>query len=233
MLEMMMKELESLATPKMKQYYLSQGAKEPLYGVPTTALKPIAKKYKNNQDLAEALYETRNYDCMYLAGMIANVKLMIPEDFERWIERAYFYMISDFIVAVTLAETDFAQEIALKFINGGVDLKMSAGWSTFEWLLGYKKDEFFDKNLLQNLLHKIEVEIETAPENTRNAMRRFVIAVGVSYVPLHEQALETAEKITPFLLQTGNKRAANNPLEAIRQQKKKGRIGFKRRSVRC
>jgi hypothetical protein len=33
-------------------------------------MKPIFKKIKYNQSLAEQLYATGNYDAMYLAGMI-------------------------------------------------------------------------------------------------------------------------------------------------------------------
>lgn len=71
-------------------------------------MKPIAKRIKTNQILADELYSTGNYDAMYLAGMIADPKAMTEVDFNRWMEGAYFYMISDFIVAVTLAETDFS-----------------------------------------------------------------------------------------------------------------------------
>ena len=102
---------------KNEENYVSQGASEPLFGVASGALKPIAKKMKKNQPLAEELYATGNYDAMYLAGMIADPKKMTPADFDRWIEKAYFHMISDFIVAVTLAETDIAQEVADKFIG--------------------------------------------------------------------------------------------------------------------
>ncbi|WP_157047227.1 hypothetical protein [Alkaliphilus metalliredigens] len=68
--------------------------------------------------------------------MIANVSLMKPGDFDRWMESAYFYMISDFIVAVTLSETTFAQEVAERYMKSDLDLVQSAGLSTYEWLLG-------------------------------------------------------------------------------------------------
>ena len=38
-------------------------------------MKPIAKKIKLNQELAEELYATGNYDAMYFAGIIADPKL--------------------------------------------------------------------------------------------------------------------------------------------------------------
>lgn len=227
-----MKELETLGSDRMKKYYMNQGAKEPVYGVASGALKPLAKKLKHNQQLANELYETGNYDAMYLAGMIANPKVMTPDDFERWIKKAYFHMISDFIVSVTLAETEFAMEVADKFISSGEELVMSAGWSCYEWLLGVRKDMEFDKVKIYNLLKQVEENIHKMPNWTRHAMNGFVIAVGVSYIPLHEEAKHTAELIGEVTV--GNHSSSVlNAYDSIKKEVDKGRLGFKRRNVRC
>ncbi len=229
-----MAEIEALSSERMKKYYISQGAKEPVFGVATGALKPIAKKLKYNQQMAEELYSTGNYDAMYLAGMIANPKIMTPADFDRWIKEAYFFMISDFIVAVTLAETDFAMEVADKFIESQEELTMSAGYSCYEWLLGVRKNSEFDENKLLSMLKAVEEKIHNMPARTRYAMNNFVVAVGVSYTPLHEEALRTAEQIGEVTI-TQNTKSAQilNACESIKKEAQKGRIGFKRRSVRC
>jgi 3-methyladenine DNA glycosylase AlkD len=229
-----MSELELLATERMKKYYISQGAREPLFGVASGALKPIAKKIKKNQPFAEELYATGNYDAMYLAGMVADPKNMTPKDFERWIEKAYFHMISDYIVAVTLAETDFAQEVADKFIGSGEELVMSAGWSCYEWLLGSRKDDEFDRDKILSMLQTVEKQIHSQPNRTRYAMNGFVIAVGVSFIPLHEEALRTAEVIGEVSVTLGKGACrVPNAFESIKDQRDKGRIGFKRKNVRC
>ena len=106
-LEMVMQELEALGKERTKKIYISNGAKEPLFGVATGAMKPIAKKIKINQTLAEELYATGNYDAMYFAGIIADPKAMTESDFDRWMDSAYFYMLSDYVVAVTLAEVRY------------------------------------------------------------------------------------------------------------------------------
>ena len=46
-------EFETLKTDRQRKYYLSQGAQEPVLGVPTGAMKPIAKLVKNNQAIAD------------------------------------------------------------------------------------------------------------------------------------------------------------------------------------
>ena len=73
-LDMVMQELEALGKERMKKMYISNGAHEPLFGVATGAMKPIAKKIKINQPLADELYATGNYDAMYFAGIIADSK---------------------------------------------------------------------------------------------------------------------------------------------------------------
>jgi len=137
--ELVMQELEALSKERTKKMYMSNGAHEPLFGVATGAMKPIAKKIKIDQALAEELYATGNYDAMYFAGIIADPKAMTVTDFDRWIDSAYFYMLSDYVVAVTLAEAPIAQEVADAWIASGEELKMSAGWSCYCWLLGIAK----------------------------------------------------------------------------------------------
>ncbi len=42
-----MQELEALGKERTKKIYISNGAHEPVFGVATGAMKPIAKKIKN------------------------------------------------------------------------------------------------------------------------------------------------------------------------------------------
>ncbi len=51
-LEMVMQELEALGKERMKKIYISNGAHEPLFGVATGAMKPIAKKIKNKSSFS-------------------------------------------------------------------------------------------------------------------------------------------------------------------------------------
>ncbi|WP_256762207.1 DNA alkylation repair protein [Cohnella sp. WQ 127256] len=233
-LEMVMQELEALGKERTKKIYESNGAHEPLFGVATGQMKPIFKKTKINQPLAEELYATGNYDAMYFAGIIADPKAMTEADFERWIDGAYFYMLSDFVVAVTLAEADIAQEVADKWIASGEELRMSAGWSCYCWLLGNRPDSEFSESKLANLLDTVENTIHDSPERAKYAMNSFIYTVGVSYLPLHDKAVETAKAVGPVEVKQDKKKskfllASNN----IQQAVDKERLGFKRKHVRC
>jgi hypothetical protein len=229
-----MSELESLGNERTKKIYMSNGAKEPVFGVTISAMKPIFNRVKYNQLLAEELYATENYDAMYLAGMIAEPKKMSAEDFDRWIEGAYFYMISDYIVAVTLAETDIAFSVADRWIDSGKELTMSAGWSCYNWLLGTRKDSEFDKDKLLSMLYRVRDKIHSQPNRTKYAMNNFIMAVGISYLSLLEEAMKVAREVGKVEVYMGKKLCSTDvAIEYIQSETDKGRLGFKRKNVRC
>ncbi|MFC5591473.1 DNA alkylation repair protein [Sporosarcina soli] len=232
--ETVMQELEALGKERTKKMYMSNGAHEPLFGVATGAMKPIAKKIGINQALAEDLYATGNYDAMYFAGIIADPKAMTAADFDRWMDSAYFYMLSDYVVAVTLAETAIAQEVADKWIASGEELRMSAGWSCYCWLLGNRADIEFSESKIAGMLDVVKNTIHDSPERTKSAMNNFLYTVGFSFLPLHEKAIETAKAVGPVEIKRDKKKSSLlNAYESIQKEVDRGKIGFKRKYVRC
>lgn len=227
-------ELEALGKERTKKIYMSNGAVEPLFGVATGAMKPLKKAIKLNQPLAEELYAKGNYDAMYFAGVIAEPKVMTAADFDRWIDGAYFYMLSDYVVAVTLAESPIAQDVADAWIASGEELKMSAGWSCYCWLIGNQKDEKFDQDKLQHMLQTVQSSIHAAPPRTQASMNNFVYTTAISFAPLHEEALQIAHKIGPVTMQReGKEPGVLHAYSNIVKDAEKGRVGFKRKYVRC
>ncbi|MEC0296417.1 DNA alkylation repair protein [Peribacillus frigoritolerans] len=232
--EMVMQELEALGKERTKKMYISNGAHEPLFGVATGAMKPIVRKIKINQHLAEELYSTGNYDAMYFAGIIADPKAMTESDYDRWMNAAYFYMLSDYVVAVTLSESDIAQEVSDKWIASGEELRMSAGWSCYCWLLGNRKDVEFSESKISDMLDLVKHTIHDSPERTKSAMNNFLYTVGIFYLPLHEKAVETAKAIGVVEVKRDKKKTSFlNAYESIQKEVGKGKLGFKRKHVRC
>ena len=232
--ELVMQELEALGKERMKKMYMSNGAHEPLFGAATGAMKPIVKKIKMNQPLAEELYATGNYDAMYFAGIIAEPNAMTEADYDRWIDAAYFYMLSDYVVAVTLSESDIAQEVSDKWIASGEELRMSAGWSCYCWLLGNRLDIEFSETKISDMLDMVKNTIHDSPERTKSAMNNFIYTVGISYLPLHEKAIETAKAIGIVEIKRDKKKNSFlNAYESIQKEVERGKLGFKRKHVRC
>ena len=228
-----MTELEALGNERTKKQYMSRGAKEPLFGVATGAMKPMFKKIKLNQPLAEELYTTGNYDAMYFAGMIAEPEAMTEADFDRWMKSAYFFMLSDYVVAATLTESKLAMSVADRWIKSGEELHVSAGYACYQWLLGWRPDSYFDRDKIRLLLDEAAASIEAQTEHVRKVISDFIAAVGVSYMPLHDEAVAAAESLNKYQAINANTCAPFSATTVIQKAKDQGRLGFKRRAVRC
>jgi len=84
------------------------------------------------------------------------------------------------------------------------------------------------------MLDHVKKTIHDAPERTKASMNNFLSTVGISFSPLHEKALETAMEVGTVEVKRENKKNSTlNAYESIQKQVEKGRIGFKRKYVRC
>ena len=111
---------------------------------------------------------------------------------------------------------------------------MSAGWSCYCWLLGNRKDNEFSESKLANILEVVKTTIHDAPERTKSAMNNFLYTVAISYVPLHDLAVETAQAIGPVEMKRDNKKSTIlHAYENIQKEVERGRVGCKRKYVRC
>jgi hypothetical protein len=228
-----MRELAALGKDSLKKRYIGNGAREPLFGVATGAMKPLAKKVGKNQMLAEELYASGNYDAMYFAGIIAEPDAMHRADFNRWMKGAYFFMLSDFVVAVTLSESALATTTAKKWLDSSRDLTVSGGWSCWNWLVGWRPDAEFEAESMRALLQRAREDIVSHNGRARIAIRNFIIAAGVSYTPLHNETLAIAQAVDKLALDYDDTKCFSGIAAAISIEAEKGRVGFKRKSVRC
>lgn len=215
-------ELEAARTERVWKSYTRAATGFSVIGTPTQAMKPIAKRLGRNQVLAEALFFSGCYDAMYLAGMVADPHAMTVEHFEKWHEVSAHPMVLDWIVAVSLAEMPFGISLAEEWILSEEPDKQATGWYAYCCMLGCRHDREFSKNRVAALLDRVKRKWQNNDTRLAQNMTYFVVCVGVSYLPLHDNALEIAD--FPGL---------ENARAQILKAKEKGRLGFKRRAVRC
>src|SRR5688572_15418567 len=85
-----LEELKPLGSESYKKMlFKNYAVKEPCFGVKIGDLKKFEKRMKRDYQLALDLYDTGNYDAMYLAGLIADDARMTKKDLQRWVEKAY------------------------------------------------------------------------------------------------------------------------------------------------
>ncbi|MDR2822045.1 MAG: DNA alkylation repair protein [Acholeplasmatales bacterium] len=225
-LELIINRLEMLANDKLKKNYLQRGAVEPIYGVAIKDLKPIYKEIKGNNKLAFELYNTKNYDCMYLAGMILDVSTVTKCDILNWLENSNSNMVIDFIISVSLAECPFALELVLELIESPKETFRRCAYYTLSWFVEWMRNENINKEILIDILDKVSKIYNTETESVKEGIAAFLYSLTVSYIPLSKKGLEVVNAIyskdKTFL-------TFNKVMDSLDSNK----LGFKRKSVRC
>lgn len=229
-----MQELKELGSDQTKKTFVRHGAPEPLYGVKVGDLKKLQKHIGKNYDLALELYNTGNSDAMYLAGLIADEDRMAKKDLENWVEKASWYMISEYTVAWVAAESKFGYELALTWINSPKENIASSGWATLASLVSITTDVDLDIDTLGVLLDRVAETIHQAPNRVRYTMNSFVIATGSGVPALTGKAKAVAEKIGLVQVEMGGTTCkVPSAVEYIFKVEDKGLIGKKRKDARC
>jgi 3-methyladenine DNA glycosylase AlkD len=232
--EIILKQLQALGSASVKKIFLNHGAVEPVYGVKVADLKVILKKIKNDQPLAMDLYDSGVSDAMYLAGLAADGSKMSKKQLQDWANKASWYMISENTVPWVTAESPFAHELGLEWIESKQEMVACAGWATLGGLLALKPDSEIDKKEVTAMLKRIEKTIHQSPNRVRYTMNSYVIHVG-GYVPeLTELAIATAKKIGVVHVEMGNTACeVPSPPVYIQKMKDKGSIGKKKKTLKC
>jgi len=227
-------QLKEFGNEQTKKIFTRHGAQEPFYGVKVQDLKKIQKKIKKNHELAIELYDTGNSDAMYLAALISEPQKMSKEQLQKWAENAYWYMLSEYPVAWTTAESDFGWELALEWINSDKENVASAGWATLSSLIAIKNDEDIDFKKIEELLDFISKNIHSSQNRVRYTMNGFVISVGAYLKPLLDNSKEIAKQIGKVDVDVGGT-SCKVPLatEYIEKVESRNKIGVKRKTSFC
>jgi 3-methyladenine DNA glycosylase AlkD len=227
-------ELKPLGSDSYKKVMSNHGVKEPFFGVKISDLQKIKKRIKKDYQQALDLYDTGNYDAMYLAGLIADDARMTKKDLQHWIANATHRPLASSTVAWVMAGSPHGWELALEWIDSKKAVTAEAGWATLRSLVSIKDDAELDLPKLKQLLDRVRKSIHQAPNDVRSQMNSFVIAVGSYVQPLTDTAVQTAEKIGPVTIDMGNT-SCHVPFapDYIRKAQKRGAIGKKRKSAKC
>ncbi|MGV3533422.1 MAG: DNA alkylation repair protein [Chthoniobacteraceae bacterium] len=227
-------ELRPLGRENYKRVLFNHGAREPCFGVKIEELKKLRKRIGTNYQLALDLYDTGNYDAMYLAGLIADDAWMTKANLQHWAQQAYGGSLPSATVPGVAAGSRFGWELALEWIESKQPLVASVGWATLSAIASVTRDEDLDAAILRSLLQRVDDTIHQQPNDVRYAMNGFVIAVGRFVRPLMEPALGAAERMGVVHVDVGNTQCqVPSAPDYIRKVESRGTIGKKRKSAKC
>lgn len=228
-------ELQAMGSEKYKNLLMrNHGVQEPCFGVKIGDMKTIQKRIKKDYQLALDLYDTGNYDAMYLAGLIADDARMTPKNLQHWAEKAYGGALPGTTVATVAAGSPHGWEMALQWIESPTPRIAVAGWSTLSCLVALKADPELDLPKFKQLIIHIQQSIHETSDAVRYAMNGFIISVGCYVQSLTEFALQAGEQIGTITADLGNNQC-QTPFapDYIRKVQERGTIGKKRKTVKC
>lgn len=228
-------ELEKLGSDQTKKIFVNHGAPaNQIFGVKVGDLKVLQKKIKKNHNLSLELFKTKNSDAMYLAGLIADEKLISQKDLNDWVENTTWYMLSEYTVPWIASESRYALELGLLWINSKKEPIASAGWSTLSGYLSLTPNADIDLKLMQKLLKQIETTIHKQPNRVKYTMNGFVISCGSYVNDLTKLAKQTANKIGKVNVEmNGTACKVPSAEEYILKVEDMNRVGVKKKKVRC
>lgn len=229
-----MDELKKKGSESIKKILQTHGAGQNCFGVRIGDMKVIQKKIKKDNKLALELFNTGNYDAMYLAGLITDDKALSKKEIQSLAEKAGSHGIAEYTVAWIAAESNHGWELGMQWIDSSKELIASAGWNTLSGVMALKPDNELDIAAIKKLLKKIEKEIHTAPNRVRYTMNNFIICAGGYIKELTAEAKAAAQKNGIVMVDMGGT-ACKVPSAAdyIKKMETKNSIGKKRKTVKC
>lgn len=229
-----LKELEGLGSESCRKVLRNHGARDPLFGVKVGDLQKIRKRVGTDHQLALDLFDTGNYDAMYLAGLVADDARMTQQDLQRWADKAYCSGIAEYTVAWVTAGSQHGWELGLKWIDSTREQVAAAGWATLSGVVAILPDDELDLQQLRKLLQRVQDTIHEERNRVRYTMNGFVMALGIHVAPLKAAALSAAGAIGSVTVDVGNTACkVPDAGDYIRKAEARGALGRKRKTVKC
>lgn len=196
--------LEANGSEQYRKIYTNHGIPDPKFGVKISELKKLVKKIKKNYELSKQLYDTGNYDAMYLAGLVADESKMTKEDLEHWMSESKCEGIACNTVAWIAAESSYGLELAKEWMTLNHETTAAAGWATYTSLITLKPNEDLNIPEIESNLDTILGVIHSEREEVKYQMNYHVIAIG-GYIPaLRDKAKDYGEQIGKVSVDMGN-----------------------------
>jgi 3-methyladenine DNA glycosylase AlkD len=192
--EAVMDELRAAGTAQNSKIYRRHGAQGDVFGVSSATLNALKKRLKVDHALAQALWDTGNYDARILATMVADPQQMTAAELDAWAGAADSYPVADALARYLAARlTPPPWETARRWVASTDEWTGYAGWQLLSVLA--LQDETQDDDACLTLLQDIEGRIHGSKNRVRHGMNNALIAIGSRNPTLAEAATAAAGRI--------------------------------------
>ncbi len=189
-----MSELRAKGNPQARKTYERHGLAEGgnMFGVRFSDLEQLAKRYRNQHELAEGLWETGNLDARLLACKIADPEQATSAELDRWMADSRVFMLVDVLISDYVRKTSLAWQKSERWRADDDEYLGRAGWMLVAVLA---KGSEIDDASFSGCIDAIVEGIHAAPNRKREAMNNALIAIGGYREGLRERAFEAADRI--------------------------------------
>ncbi|MFO0840757.1 MAG: DNA alkylation repair protein [Phycisphaerae bacterium] len=184
--------LEKAGSAQTRKTYARHGVPEPMFGVSFATLKTLYKRIRIDQELAEALWSTGNFDARNLALKIADPASISSRELDRWAATPMARMCCGYIGHLA-AESPHGFAKADKWLAAKDETLQSAAWSLVGALAMI--DESIADAWFAERLARIEQTIHSAPNALRYIMNSALINIGCRNAALRKSAAAAAKRL--------------------------------------
>nr|WP_294949062.1 DNA alkylation repair protein [uncultured Mucilaginibacter sp.] len=162
-------------------------------GVKIPEVRKIAKVYKNNHQLAQALWDTRIHEARIMASMVDDPKQVTAKQFDDWTADFYSWDLCDQVCGNLFDRTPFAVDKAIEFSSREEEFVKRAGFVLMaEYAVHGKKaaDDVF-----MQFFPIIEREANDDRNFVKKAVNWALRQIGKRNRVLKTEAIATANRI--------------------------------------
>ena len=185
-------QLKALALPAFHKVYVKQGVGDRVFGVKMGDLRAMAKPWKRQHALAQALWDAGWYEMRVLAAYTFDPRQLDEAACVRLAESCDSTAVLDKLTDNVLAETPVAAQLRARWLDSDDPLLGRAGWNLMTDAVQKDKQGAID---LAALMAKIEAELPAAPRPQKEAMNQCLVMIGVYHPAFTEAAIAAGERL--------------------------------------
>lgn len=193
--------LEKVGSAQARKTYARHGAAEPMFGVSFGDLKKLLNRIKIDQELAEALWETGNFDARNLAAKVCDPANFPPKVLDAWAATPIAWLWGGYVGQIA-AEGSHGKAKAEKWLRAKDDSTRSAGWCTVGAMAMI--DESAEDSWFADRLAQIEQCMPAASNRHRYVMNNALIAIGCRNASLRKAAVAAAKRLGKIQIDHGD-----------------------------
>jgi len=185
-------QLKALGNEKMRTQNIKHGAgSNKQFGVRLGDIRTLAKKLKNNHQLALELWDTENIDARLLATLIIDPKKLSHDDINRMVRSEKFVQVADWLYAYVIKLYPDNESLRKEWMNSKDIMSARAGWSLTSGCVTRNPDVLD----LPALLDRIESEIPGAATEVQWTMNSTLAQIGIQFPEYRKRAIAIGEKL--------------------------------------